>query len=206
MRLIDGTGKNSPEEYNAIYFQRLNRGEVDELDLKRWRKLLKFYKGGRLLDMGCLDSLVPSIAKQEYPMAEVWGIDTAEKAIEDMIDRFPDVLYEVGDVYKTGFPNNYFDYIVAGELIEHLDRPDLFMKEVNRILKHGGVFALSTPEEEANEPGAVDGDRHVWSWSVDEVTNLLSAYGSTQIRSIGSQFFPYYIYHWPTIVAYLFKK
>lgn len=196
--------KNDPAEYDAIFFKRKEKGP-DPFDLKRWHKLLKYYRGGKLLDAGCLDSLVPNIAKKLYPKAEVWGIDLAEEAINEMQYAYPDILYRVEDVYHTKFPSNYFDYIVAGELIEHLEHPRGFFKEVFRILKHGGTFALSTPQDEAREPGAVDAERHLWSYSTDDIRSLLSPYGSTKIITLGSQFFPSYIYHWPIILAYCRK-
>lgn len=203
-RLVEGLGENSPQGYDAIYLQRKERG-VDAYDLKRWKKLLQYYKGGRLLDAGCLDSLVPVLARESYPNAEVWGIDTAGQAIGKMQEEYPDVIYRVEDVYKTSFPSNYFDYIVAGELIEHLDYPIDFFNEAFRILKRGGVLAISTPKEEAHEPGAVDAHRHLWSFSPEDITALASAHADVWTKTLGSQFFPTYIYHWPTILAYCRK-
>lgn len=204
VRLIDGVGKNSPEEYNKIFQERRNRG-VDEQDVRRWRKLLNYYRGGRLLDMGCLDSLVPALAREWYSEAEVWGIDLAEDCIAEMQATFPYVTYMVADVYDTKLPKNYFDYIVAGELIEHLDKPEEFLKEAFRILKHGGILAISTPKEEEKEQGAVDAERHVWSWNEDELKELLEPYGKTWFRKMGSQYFPTYKYHFPTLLAFTAK-
>lgn len=205
VRLIQGLGANSPSGYDAIYKERKEKG-VDPFDVKRWQKLLKYYRGGKLVDIGTLDSLIPAMAKDAYPQAEVWGIDTAEEAIKDMQERYPQVLYAVDDGYKTKFPSNHFDYVVAGEVIEHLDDPPRFIKECMRILKHGGIFALSTPEEEIREIGAIDALRHVHSFSQKEIQDLLSPYGKVIIRIQSSQYFPKYIYSWPTIISFLFKK
>ena len=38
-----------------------------------------------------------------------------------------------------------FDAIVAGEIIEHLENPGLFLRNMQRHLKPGGVLILSTP-------------------------------------------------------------
>ena len=204
-KMAQQSDKNSPEEYDRIYFSRKEKG-VDDFDKRRWKKLLKYYRGGKLLDVGCLDSLVPDIAKKLYPKAEVWGIDVAEQAVKDMQERFPDVVYRVEDAYQTKFPKNYFDYIVAGEIIEHLEEPDRFLSEMLRILKHGGCLAISTPENEAIEPGAVDGERHLWSWTVGDIQDWLDDYGTAVINTMGSEYFPVYKYHFPNILAYLFKK
>lgn len=202
-RLIDGLGVNSPQEYDRIYDKRKREG-VDQFDLKRWHKLLKYYKGGRLVDLGCLDSLVPQLALDSYPKAEVWGIDTATEAIKALQKEKTGVLYEVADVYDTHFPSNYFDYAVAGELIEHLDDPARFIKETFRTLKHGGVFAISTPCGET-ELGEVDHERHLWSFEVEDIKKLLEPYGKVKVTTMGSQYFPIYEYHFPNIIAFCFK-
>lgn len=203
-RLVNGMGENSPEAYDAIYLQRKERG-VDAFDLKRWKKLLQYYKGGKLLDMGCLDSLVPVLAKEAYPKAEVWGIDTAGQALGQMQLDHPEIIYSVEDVYHTSFPSNYFDYIVAGELIEHLEHPALFFHEAFRVLKRGGVLAISTPKEEAHEPGAVDAHRHLWSFSEEDIINMAGSYADVWTKTLGSQYLPRYIYHWPNILAFARK-
>ncbi len=204
-RLIYGLGENSPEGYDAIFAQRKVQG-VDPMDIRRWKKLLRYYRGGKLLDVGCLDSLVPIIAKEKYPESEMWGIDVAEEAIKQMQTLYPDIIYAVDDAYKTKFPNNYFDYVVLGEVLEHLEDPNKAIHEAIRVLKHGGILALSTPEDEAREPGAVDGHRHIWSITVEDVEHMLAGYGRVKVTTLGSQFLPYYVYAWPNILGYLFKK
>lgn len=204
-KLIDQSEKNSPLEYDKIYLDRKKKGPDDQ-DIRRWRKLLKHYKGTRLLDMGCLDSLVPEFALQKNPKAEVWGIDLAEEAIENMRQSFPYAYYEVRDVYSTEFPKDYFGYIVAGEIMEHLEDPKKFIEEAMRILRKGGTFAMSTPLEEATEPGAVDGERHLWSFTKDDIINLLKPYGEVRVEVLGSRFFPFYKYYFPSIIVFCKKK
>ena len=204
-RLLEGLGENSAEGYDAIYAARKDAG-VDPMDLKRWKRLLKYYKGGKLIDIGCLDSLVPQLALEWYPKAEVWGIDVAAEAIKQLQEEDPRVLYKVQDAYHNAFPNNYFDYAVAGEVMEHLDDPQAFLKETFRVLKHGGILALSVPENEEAEPGAKDIHRHVWSYQSSDIINLTAPYGSVlKTQIMGSQYFPSYIYSWPNIIAFIRK-
>lgn len=207
-RLIE-ENHNSPEAYDQIFLQRKERG-VDEYDLRRWNRLLKFFQGGRLVDLGCLDSLVPELAKEKHPTSEVWGIDLSEEAIKHMARRYPNHIlpgchFEVADIYNTKFPSNYFDYAVLGEVIEHLERPEEAIAEAFRILKHGGTLALSTPKEEAIEPGAVDNHHHLWSFSVYDIKQMVEPYGKTKVETIGSRYFPYYRYCWPSIISFTRK-
>lgn len=194
---------NTGEEYDRIFEVRKGTG-VDDFDFKRWHKLLKYFKGGRLIDLGCLDSLIPGIAKEKFPKSEIWGIDIAEQALIEMQRKFPFAYYEKMDVYDTKFPSGYFSYAVAGELIEHLEDPERFFKEAFRILKSGGVMAVSAPFEE--HYGDVDSDRHIWSYSIEDIRDLMNPYGSVKIKLMGSQYFPVYRYHHKNIIAYCTKK
>ena len=174
--------------------------------LRRWQKLVRFFKGGRLIDLGCLDSLIPQIAKEKYPKAEVWGLDYADEVIKFYGEKYPGINYIVGDVYKTHFPSGYFDYVVAGELIEHLERPGDFLREAFRILRPKGYFMLSTPLEEAVEPGAVDERRHLWSYTKEDVHELLGQYGNVRVNVLRSKWWPKYKYAFPTMVVSVIKK
>ncbi len=130
-RLANQTNLNGPEEYYKIFLER--RGEPDQMDMKRWQALVSPFRGGKLIDLGCLDSMVPFLAISKYPKSEVWGLDQAKDVIETLAKQYPEINYTHGDVYKTDFPDNHFNYAVAGELIEHLDDPAAFFKETFRI-------------------------------------------------------------------------
>ena len=204
MKRLTDKNINSPEEYDRIFFERAKK-EVDEFDLKRWKLLLSYYrKKGRLVDLGCLDSIAPVLAKDKYPTSEVWGLDQSKEAISVMSEKYPQVHWVVGDVYNTKFPSLYFDYVIVGELLEHLEYPEKFLKEAFRILKKGGYLALSVPKDETK--GEVDGDRHLWSFSIKDIRNLLDPYGKTKIRLLRSKYFPIYEYHHKNILAFTSKQ
>lgn len=205
IRLIEENNKNTPAEYNRIFNARKEQG-IDKFDMRRWKKLLKYYRGGNLVDVGCLDSLVPLLAHERYPKAELWGVDVAEEAIIAMRRRMPYVNYQVRDAYETRFPDEYFDYAVAGEVIEHLENPKQFITELARIVKPGGVLAISTPLNEAIDPGAVDHERHIWSFDEQDIKDLLSPFGSVTLATLRSQKFPIYKYHFPNIIGWCKKQ
>lgn len=45
------------------------------------------------------------------------------------------------------FENNRFDIVIADYVLEHIDDPDGFAREVARVLKPGGLFAARTPHK-----------------------------------------------------------
>ena len=195
------TNINTAAEYERIAYQRSLKG-VDFFDKRRWRKLLSKYKGGELLDIGCLDSQIGAMALKKDPNAEVFAVDQVD--LSDFQDRNPEVFCCQMDVYKLDFAKEVFDYVVMGEVIEHLDDPKRAIAEAMRVLKPHGILALSTPLNEALEPGAVDAERHLWSFDEMDMHDILGEYGTVDIKVLGSTWFPYR-YCWPQMIAFCKK-
>lgn len=205
-RIAKQSELNSGFSYDKIYYERQKK-VVHWHDLKRWKVLVSKFKGGNIVDMGALDSLVLPFAKKKYPACNAWGIDMAAEAMMEMRRRYPDIYWQSVDVNKTLFKDDSMDYIVAGELIEHLDQPKLFLQEAFRILKPDGILALSTPLEEANELGSHDRERHLWSFSKEDMHDMIEPFGKAfSIKVLGSKFFPKYIYHPDTMCVFAKKK
>jgi len=203
MQRITDKNINTQEEYKRILESRRN-SKYSSFDIKRWKRMLKHFRGGILIDLGCFDSLLPTFAKDWYPESIVYGLDFVDDVIEQMKKIEPVVNYVRGNVYHTYFQDNYFDYITAGELVEHLEKPYEFLKEVFRILKPGGIFVLSTPLEETKK-GEVDKERHLWSFDKKDIFRMLKPYGYVKIETMGSNYFPIYKYHFPYILGFCQK-
>ena len=96
-------------------------------------------------------------------------IDVANKNYKEL----KNLKFVVEDVTKTNFRDNNFDLITSFETIEHVDDV-LFLKEVNRILKSGGYFILSTPQ---NSQGAIPiNPHHLIEYSLQEIIEKVSIY------------------------------
>lgn len=207
-KLTHQSEKNSGEAYDEIYHARAKKG-VDSHDLKRWVRLVRYFDKGDLVDLGCLDSAIVDFVSKKKDTTYT-GIDLAQEAIFAQRMKYRDkkerVTFLVENLYETPFQDAAFDYAVLGEVLEHLDEPQKAIDEAMRILKPGGVLAISTPLEEEKEPGAIDKDRHIWSFSEQDLKDMLLPYGEVKVSKIGSQYFPVYKYAWPTLFAYCFKK
>lgn len=57
----------------------------------------------------------------------------------------PNCEFAVGDALSLPFPNSRFDLVVSFETIEHVRTPEIFVAEVQRVLRSGGNFIVSTP-------------------------------------------------------------
>ena len=100
--------------------------------------LLKFLKG-RILDIGCnygeFHKLV--IERGKDMGGVVYGLDIEVINYRDNMIK--------GDAHYLPFKDESFDSIFAGEIIEHLTNPAQFLKEIERVLKKGGVAVLTAP-------------------------------------------------------------
>jgi len=99
-------------------------------------KALSPYIKGETLDVGC----------GQRPYEKIFSDATSYTGLE--IDRPENRRFKKADVfYNAGvlpFGNDRFDSIVTFEVFEHVLNPDEFLREVNRVLKIGGVLLMST--------------------------------------------------------------
>jgi SAM-dependent methyltransferase len=67
----------------------------------------------------------------------------AKKSITlDINSNFnPDII---ASGYNLPFKDNTLDTIVSTEVLEHLEKPKIFVNEIYRVLKHDGAFFLTT--------------------------------------------------------------
>lgn len=206
MKRLAKENLNTAERYNEIFTERQQKG-VNWMDERRWRRLLSEYVSGSICDLGCLDSGIYEIwyryghrGRNEY-----WGVDQAKKAIEEMKIKYPGGNWKVDDVYELICFSEVYDYVIMGELLEHLEEPERALKEAMRVLKPGGTLALSVPYNET-EAGEIDGQLHLWSFSADDIIGMLRPYGEVKLEILGSQPKPEYRYHFPYLVAFCRKR
>lgn len=95
---------------------------------------------GRVLDVGCGTGLILSDCERWNPV----GIDFSPAALAFCRTRSLDRLVR-GDVVKMPFADNSFDLILALDLMEHVERDDLLIREFNRVLRPGGCLMATVP-------------------------------------------------------------
>lgn len=122
--------------------------KVAPLKGKRVAKVLLNYKrpDSKLLDLGCGTGLTLTFLAQAFPNSTGCDIGAREvvatkTVLKDHGLKIPVVKY---NGRKLPFPDSFFDIVTFIEVIEHVDRPDLVLKEIERVLKPDGILHITT--------------------------------------------------------------
>ena len=118
-------------------FNRLKSEYIKEGKITIRGKIVKKYLSGKILDVGCNSNFLHDEIK-DYDMI---GLDITIKYVRGKVMK--------ADGQYMPIKSESFDSVVAGELIEHLKNPELFLKESHRILKENGKLIITTPNKKS---------------------------------------------------------
>jgi ubiquinone/menaquinone biosynthesis methyltransferase len=127
----------------APSYDRMNRLMTLGID-KGWRKkaveMVRSAANGKVLDL-CAGTLDLSAAiEQAYPEAKVVACDASERMLILGREKTQRVETVVGDALSMPFGNAEFDAVICGFGVRNLSDLRRGIREVRRVLKHGGVF------------------------------------------------------------------
>lgn len=125
-----------------------------------------------ILDVGCAaGTMMLTLEEQGFP--EVYGIDISDKAVEECLEKKLHTFKESAE--ETHFKENFFDALVASDVLEHTSSDSKTLKEWHRILKPGGHVLLFVPAF-----------MHLWS-SSDEINHHRKRYRLPEIFDIAKE-------------------
>jgi SAM-dependent methyltransferase len=107
-------------------------------------ELFRRYVGGpgrKVLDLGCRDG---ALTRAYAEGNELVGVDADREALEEA-KRLGIETHWADLDGPLPFPDESFDVVVAGELLEHLRDPARLVGEAKRVLRPGGTFVASVP-------------------------------------------------------------
>ena len=146
------------------------------------RRFPEFHPGA-VLDLGCGTGTETVAYRQQYPQAEVWGVDLSAPLLTFAHTWSEDgghgIHFRQADARYTGFDDGHFDLIVSNILFHetwHDVLPDI-MREAHRLLRPGGVFLnadtpyqphrLSVPQQVTNDWQVVNNGEPFWTGYAD---------------------------------------
>lgn len=66
------------------------------------------------------------------------------------VGHLPDIALNNANIYALPYPSDTFDGVILSEILEHIERDVDGLREIYRVLKPGGVVAITVPN--ANYP------------------------------------------------------
>jgi len=122
----------------------------------------------KILDIGCGDGVLLSLIKN----AILYGIDLDQASLDYAAVKV-NAKFVRASAAKLPFQANFFDVVLATEIIEHLDQPEKLIQEAKRVLKSNGHLILTTPIKQS---GQLTDQLHVREFSSKELDGLLKNY------------------------------
>ena len=119
-----------------------------------YRYALRYAYGKKILDLGCGVGY-GSHFLASFGAAEVTAADADSIAIEYASKTYahPSIQYVHFDATKPlPFPDQSFDFVFCSQVIEHVEDPFSFLKEIRRVLIYGNFCLITTPNKELFNP------------------------------------------------------
>lgn len=131
----------APHGYRKDYFARPGRRLARAR--KRVRRILRFKKGGELLDVGCGPGVFLEAARECFGVAGVEIIREAAESARSILGDPCNII--CGDFFEAELPKEEFDVITMYDFLEHVRLPFDNLVKAHRCLKEGGLLVLGLP-------------------------------------------------------------
>jgi 2-polyprenyl-3-methyl-5-hydroxy-6-metoxy-1,4-benzoquinol methylase len=120
------------EESERIYSQSMRTDMLDFLPSEY----------SKVLEVGCN---VGNFRQFLCKPCEYWGIEPFKEAAEIAKTKMDKVLVGFYDQIVSEIPDNYFDLIIANDVIEHMEQPWNFLQSIKKKMTIDASIVLSIP-------------------------------------------------------------
>jgi len=135
--------------------EQMTRNEADMAFKKRVQSIFEWIPpadDARILDCACGRGFYLNMYRYAS-RARLVGLELDAAIIRKAqanVGHLPGVTLTRGNIYALPFPDDYFDSVILSEILEHVEDDAAGLREVRRVLKPGGVVAITVPH--ANYP------------------------------------------------------
>ena len=164
------TSKLEPEEhYDQSYFNSQWKGSQIGSKINKTHFLPHLHNAKTVIDFGCGGGVLLS----ELNVDRAIGIEINESA-HDMAETLGIEVHKVLDTVEPEIA----DAIISNHALEHVSDPLGTLRGLHSKLKSGGRIVIAVPSDKANTKFKEnDRDFHLFSWSANNIGNLLTAAG-----------------------------
>lgn len=139
----------------------------------RHKVIADLVEGPRVLDFGCGAGDLLLLLQEARPEWGLAGVDISEVALDFAKERG-----FTGDVSNSVNGHSGYDTVVASQVLEHVDRPVLVVRSLERALAPGGLLIVSVPNGEQ-----VKSPDHKRVYEIESLRWLLEHVGKPALHS-----------------------
>lgn len=149
-------------------------------DIQRLKELMEFTEGMKALDIGA--GLGKQMIALERHGFDTYGFEPSKPFYERALSQMhinPNKL-KLGMIEELEYPENHFDFITFGAVLEHLYDPSASIKKAMKWLKPNGIIRIEVPSSD---------------WLVNKMINLFYKLSFTDyVGNMSPMHEPYHLF------------
>lgn len=120
-----------------------------DFHIDRYRLACEYTEDKIVLDCASGTGYGADILQKLGRAKQVYGLELSKESCEyaQKIYSSEKTKFINGSILDIPFEDNYFDVFTSFETIEHVDNEEKQFAEIKRVLKNGGIYILSTPND-----------------------------------------------------------
>jgi ubiquinone/menaquinone biosynthesis C-methylase UbiE len=129
--------------------------KIENTHFQRFKEAIKYLDmkpQNRVLNVWSRTGEAIPYLKEKCPAIELHNLEVSPEFIAIARRKFPEENIRQTDLLVLDFPNDFFDFALSLETLEHAPEPGRFLKEIHRVLKKGGTLVMSLPPATAELP------------------------------------------------------
>jgi len=102
----------------------------------------------KVLDFGCGCGWLLNYLSQHFVNNQYFGIDTFKDDIKYANSKIKEnniIFLHYDSIDRLPFKDNFFDFIISNEVLEHVEDPEFYVSELSRVMKNNSYGFFSTP-------------------------------------------------------------
>lgn len=98
-----------------------------------------------ILEIGCGMGATLGYIKNTYPNANIYGVELNSNIADIAKHYIPTIICGNIESMELPYEENFFDYIIFADVLEHLINPHIVLSKIKKYLKPSGCILASIP-------------------------------------------------------------